>query len=663
MSRIRQLDPTVINKIAAGEVIERPASVVKELLENSIDALATRIEVDIEEGGSELIRVADNGCGIHPDDLLLSVTSHATSKIADDADLFRVHTMGFRGEALASISSVSRFTVKSRQEDAPAGVELTVTGGQPGTAKECGCPIGTIIEARQLFFNTPVRRKFLKRTATEFGHISEQFVRIAIANPRLHMVLRHNGKLVYEQPASAGLAERLRLFYGDELADKLIEVESETGEGENLVRLWGFVAHPSYNKSTRKSQYLFLNGRWIQDKSLQHALREGYRGLLMVGRFPVCFLFLEMAPDQVDVNVHPTKMEVRFRDSSQLYRQMLNTLRQKFLTMEFDSELQVSGGSRLVPSNPGTELRLDNGNIGPSYRQPSLPEPTPTRPAQSATAVRREMEWWADKTIGGSEPGTQSTGQTTLVQPAAETQTESVPLADNTAPQPLDGEATGVVPHETTTESPEAQTAPQTAIPSELRNEADANRAFQLYDCYLVVATDNGLTVIDQHALHERILYEQFREKVLSKSVEKQKLLMPEAVELSPKEAGMVLAQTDVLEELGFEIGEFGGSTVLISAYPAMLKTKKVSRIIRDLAEHLDRQDGKPTRRDLLDSMLHMMACKAAIKAGYRLSPEEIDALLEQRHLCDDAHHCPHGRPTWLTLSRGTLDKQFGRLG
>ena len=652
MSRIRQLDPTVINKIAAGEVIERPASVVKELLENSIDALATRIEVDIEEGGGELIRVTDNGCGIHPDDLLLAVTSHATSKIADDADLFRVHTMGFRGEALASISSVSRFTVKSRQEDSPAGIELTVDGGLPGNATECGCPIGTIIEARQLFYNTPVRRKFLKRTATEFGHISEQFVRIALANPRLHMVLRHNGKLVYEQPASAGLAERLRLFYGDELADKLIEVESETGEGENLVRLWGFVAHPSYSKSTRKSQYLFLNGRWIQDKSLQHALREGYRGLLMVGRFPVCFLFLEMAPDQVDVNVHPTKMEVRFRDSSQLYRQMLNTLRQKFLTMEFDTELEMGGGSRLVPSNPGSELRLDGG--GTTFRQPTLPEPEPTRPSQPASAVRREMEWWADKTLGPPDSTSPDTGQTTLVQPAAHPHAESGSQVEADAAKP------DATPVGDTTGTEPGDVAAVSTVP---RNEADAGRAFQLHDCYIVVATDSGLTVIDQHALHERILYEQFREKVLSKSVEKQKLLMPEAVELSPKEAALVIAQAEVLQELGFEIGEFGGSTVLISAYPAMLKTRKVARIVRDLAEHLDRQEAQPTRRDLLDSMLHMMACKAAIKAGHRLSREEIDALLEERHLCDDAHHCPHGRPTWLTLSRGTLDKQFGRLG
>ena len=653
MSRIRQLDPTVVNKIAAGEVIERPASVVKELLENSVDALATRIEVDIEEGGSELIRVADNGIGIHPDDLLLSVTSHATSKIADDADLFRVHTMGFRGEALASISSVSRFTVRSRQEDAPAGVELTVVGGQPAAPKECGCPVGTIIEARQLFFNTPVRRKFLKRTATEFGHISEQFVRIAIANPRLHMVLRHNGKLVYEQPASAGLAERLRLFYGDELADKLIEVESETGEGENLVRLWGFVAHPSYSKSTRKSQYLFLNGRWIQDKSLQHALGEAYRGLLMVGRFPVCFLFLEMAPDQVDVNVHPTKMEVRFRDSQQLYRQMLNTLRKQFLSMELESELELS---RVVPSNPSSELRLDGGG-GSTFRQPTLPEPGPMRTTPAVSPVLAQP---AGTTVPGSPPVSgSSTGAMLAPASAQEVRSEMDQWASTATGST---EATPVAESASVTEAhagSEQTTAPQQAP----ANEADANRAFQLHDCYIVVATDTGLTVIDQHALHERILYEQFREKTLAGSVEKQKLLMPEAIELSPKEAALVLEQKNLLYELGFEVGEFGGSTVLISAYPAMLKNRKVARIVRDLAEHLDRQDGKPTRRDLLDSLLHMMACKAAIKSGYRLSREEISALLEQRHLCDDAHHCPHGRPTWLTLSRGTLDKQFGRLG
>ncbi len=636
MSRIHQLDPTVVNKIAAGEVIERPASVVKELLENSVDALATRIEVDIEEGGSELIRVTDNGCGIHPDDLLLSVTSHATSKIASDADLFKVHTMGFRGEALASISSVSRFTVRSRQEAADAGVELTVNGGVPGVPQACGCPTGTSIEARQLFCNTPVRRKFLKRTSTEFGHISEQFVRIAIANPRLHMVLRHNGKLVYEQPASAGLAERLRLFYGDELAEKLIEVESETGTGETLVRLWGFVAHPSYSKSTRKSQYLFLNGRWIQDKSLQHALGEAYRGLLMVGRFPVCFLFLEMAPDQVDVNVHPTKMEVRFRDSQQLYRQMLNTLRKQFLSMDLESELQIG---RKVPTNPDGELRLEANR--PLF-QPSLPEHRPVGPRTALPVVG----------LNPARPAAPAAGASPGISVSA--------LRDAIAQTDADTAGTHAAQ---TPASPPAPVEAVEPVPAAPADEADAERAFQLHDCYIVVATDSGLTVIDQHALHERILYEQFRERTLAGGVEKQKLLMPEAVELSPSETALVVEHRELLAELGFDVGEFGRNTVLVSAYPAILKHRSVAKIVRDLAEHLDRQDGQPTRRDLLDSLLHMMACKAAIKSGDRLSREEVAALLEQRHLCDDAHHCPHGRPTWLTLSRGTLDKQFGRLG
>lgn len=642
MSRIQQLDPTVINKIAAGEVIERPASVVKELLENSVDALATRVEVDIVDGGTELIRVTDNGCGIHAEDLLLSVTSHATSKISDDSDLFRVHTMGFRGEALASIASVSRFTVRSRCEGADVGVELTVDGGQSGTPRECGCPVGTTIEARQLFFNTPVRRKFLKRTATEFGHVSEQFVRVALANPRLHMALRHNEKTVYEQPASGSLFERLRLFYGDELADKLIEVESEVGDGpDDRVRLWGFVAHPGYSKSTRKSQYLFLNGRWIQDRSLQHALRESYRGLLMTGRFPVCFLFLEMSPELVDVNVHPTKMEVRFRDAQQLYRQLLNTLRQKFLSMNLESELTID-------RNP-TELTPDSR---PQLRQPLLPEPTPATPA---TPTDGSLVGVAGATL----PAPATTPACVDGDLRDSTPGVSAPVASPLSDfqhQSVDGPASPagfVEPHRSVDES----------AATDSQDRSDSNRAFQIHDCYIVVATDSGITVIDQHALHERILYEQFRERTLTGGAERQSLLVPEAIELSPREAAQLIEHRDLLLELGFEIDEFGGNTILISGYPAMLRHRRLGRIVRDLAEHLDRQVGQPTRRDLLDSLLHMMACKAAIKSGDRLSREEIEVLLEQRHLVDDAHHCPHGRPTWLTLSRDTLDKQFGRLG
>ncbi|MCA9060653.1 MAG: DNA mismatch repair endonuclease MutL, partial [Planctomycetaceae bacterium] len=307
-SRIQQLDPQVVNRIAAGEVIERPASVVKELLENSIDALSTRVEVDIAGGGLEMIRISDNGEGIHPEDMLLAVTSHATSKIRSDADLDHISTMGFRGEALASIASVSRFRIRTRTRDSQSGSELECHGGSIQFNRECGCPVGTVIAVHNLFFNTPARRKFMKKASTEFGHVSEQFSRIALANPHLHLVLRHNERMVYELPASTSPLDRIRRFFGSETADKLIAVESSTTtESGETIRVWGFVGDPSLSKATRKNQYLFLNGRCIQDRSLQHALNEAYRGLLMVGRHPVSFLFLELPPHLVDVNVHPTK--------------------------------------------------------------------------------------------------------------------------------------------------------------------------------------------------------------------------------------------------------------------------------------------------------------------------------------------------------------------
>ena len=352
ISRIHQLDTSVINKIAAGEVIERPASAVKELLDNSIDALATRIEVDIMNGGADLIRVVDNGEGIHPDDLLLAVASNATSKITTADDLFSVQTMGFRGEALASISEVSHFRIRTRTADQTQGLEFEVKTGIPGKPQPCGCPLGTSIEVRQLFANTPVRRKFLKTTKTEFGHISEQFTRAALAHPRLYMVLRHNNKVIFDLPPSDNLLDRLRLFYGSKLAEQLIWVDSEVDD----IRIWGYVSHPSENKSTRKGQYLFLNGRWIQDRTLQHALTEAYRGLLMVGRQPISFLYLDMPASQVDVNVHPTKSEVRFRDGQHLYRQLLSTLRSQFLSMDLQSQMSLGKKADFDVSAPPPPL-------------------------------------------------------------------------------------------------------------------------------------------------------------------------------------------------------------------------------------------------------------------------------------------------------------------
>ena len=395
-----KLETLVVNKIAAGEVVERPGSVVKELLENSLDALATRIDVEIVDGGTELIRIADDGQGIHPDDLTLAVTSHATSKIRGADDLFRVRTMGFRGEALASIASISRLKIKSRQADREHGTEIAVDGGTMAPVQPCGMPCGTVIEVRNLFFNTPVRRKFLRSVPTEFGHISEQFTRVALACPRLAAVLRHNERMVYELPPTDQVLERLKLFFGSDLADRLIWVESQTDSS----RLWGYVAHPGESRSTRKGQYLFLNGRFIQDRSLQHALGEAYRGLLMTGRYPVAFLFLELAPELVDVNIHPTKAEVRFRDSQSLYRQLLSTLRTRFLTADLESTVSVPGRLQLAANRPAVDpkqqldLQLDLAawakdslaNWTPSA-EPFL-QPVDNQPPVSFPALREPVD-------------------------------------------------------------------------------------------------------------------------------------------------------------------------------------------------------------------------------------------------------------------------------
>ena len=699
--RIQQLSDSVINKIAAGEVIERPASVIKELLENSIDALATHIEIEIQRGGADLIRIVDDGEGIHPDDLPLAVAPHATSKLRSADDLFHVRSMGFRGEALASIAEISKLRIRSRQPDTDLGSELVVDGGEVQPIVPCGCPVGTSIEVRELFYTTPVRRKFLKNPSTEFGHISEQFTRIALANPNLHLVLKHNDRTVYELPATQRLLERLELFYGGELAKDLIPIEMHR-DGN---RVWGFVGHPKQSRTTRKHQYLFLNGRWIQDRSLQHAVNEAYRGLLMVGRQPVAFLFLEASPESFDVNVHPTKSEVRFLDSSALFRLILSAIRSKFLGMDLGGVLNTD---RLVPSGsnesgtlgstleqaPVHDLHFDEHEstsaVAPppqlvieeelsNWAQSQLADwrPTEGRPAprEEHFALRAESNSPFPEDSGEPEPEFPSIDVSRDVNhvldrpstpPASPRSTRPrdpiLPGVESTfrpfpgGPEPIASQVLSSLSAPTLTATAKASELPSTSAAADVR-------AMQVHDCYLVVETPDGVHIIDQHALHERIMYEQLRERILNKTAEVQRLLVPIPVELTPREVAIALDNTELLAELGLLVQEFGGNTVALSGIPTLIRRADPADLLKSVIDKIDSQDEKITRRDLLDSLLHMMSCKAAIKAGQRLSPEEITSLLEQRHLCDDHHHCPHGRPTSLKLSKNELDRQFGRLG
>ena len=639
---IRQLPPNLINQIAAGEVIERPASVVKELVENSIDAGSTRIEVTISGGGSELIRISDNGCGMTAEQLPLAVASHATSKLPDDDSLFHVGTLGFRGEALASIGSVSHLTIRTRTEADDAGSELNVRGGVLESPAPCGCPTGTVIEVRNLFFNTPVRHRFLKTAQTERGHIVEAFTRLALANPQIHFVLTNNDRQVHDLPPTERWSDRIAAFFGGEIAEGLIPIQSD----DSQIKITGYVCDPSVSRGNTRMQYLFLNGRHIRDSSLQHALGEAYRGLLMVGRHSVCFLRLDMPPEMIDVNVHPTKLEVRFTDGGRVYSRLLQSLRHQFLSTDMTQRV-----------GPPAPLGENESIAGPVQSEVGMPVRVEQEHRQSV------IEW---ARTGHANPAASA------VNPVASS-TQAMSLSTTPEFKPFPGGQSAGTPSGLTNSSADGSTAspgaePENVAPWDLEPQETPSvcyLGFQVHNRYLVTQDDSGMVIIDQHALHERVLYERIKARVLGEesSLESQRLLVPEPVSLTPAERTAAMDAKETLARIGLEIDDFGGETIVIQSYPAILKNASPAEILRTLLESLLGAGKDPEPLEILNHLLSTIACKAAVKAGDRLGAEEITSLLEQRDLYNDTHHCPHGRPTALFFSRDELDRMFGRLG
>ena len=639
MPIIRQLPVSLVNKIAAGEVIERPASVVKEMLENSVDAGATLIEVLVEGGGTDLIRISDNGCGIEPEQLELALAPHATSKLKDSEDLFDVRTLGFRGEALASIAEISHMTLRSRVASSDSGYELRAQGSEREPIKPCAMDIGTTIEVRHLFFNTPVRRKFMKTPSTEMGHVVEAFTRVALAFPHVHMILCSNDRVQYDLPQTSRWADRIRAFFGDEVADSLISVEHQ----DEKVKVRGYVADPSLSRSNNRMQYLFLNGRYIRDRALQHALSEAYRGLLMVGRMPVCFLQMDIDPKTVDVNVHPTKVEVRFEDSGAIYSRLLHTIRHRFLTSNLVAKARDVGIDPQAAQLPAPTIGPANSpSIAAAGSNTALMDWA--RSQQSVPDFRPFPSSGFSNDPFRSEPiiaSPASMAPTAWTNPASPTQDPATPNAD-----PL-------------LEAIDFST--QRSSDQDLMGSSRAV-GFQIHNRYLITQDEAGMVIIDQHALHERILFEQIKTKVLSKSLDRQRMLVPATVQLTSAEAAMAIDSKEMLAEIGFEVESFGGDTIVLNAYPSILSMRSPEEMLKQVLEALMSGGKKVNAQDVLDELMNMMACKAAIKAGDRLSDPEITALLEQRHLYHDTHHCPHGRPTALFFSREQLDKMFKRI-
>lgn len=626
---IRQLPPLLVNQIAAGEVIERPASVAKELIENSLDAGATRIEIQIEDGGHRLIRVSDNGSGIEGCELALAVSPHATSKLTDAEQIVSIRTLGFRGEALASMASVSRMRVTSRRTaeglTAEEGWTIEASGVEVGHPTPTAGAPGTIVEVRDLFFNTPARRKFLRNASTEIGHISDAVSRMAMVWPNVAFTLSHNGRKAIEVPANQTPRRRVLDLMGAELDEALLEFEHREGE----ICLWGLAGLPAVARATSKFQYFSVNHRPVRDRNLIHAVREAYRGLMPPARQPVCVLMLETGDEQVDVNVHPTKAEVRFGHPSRMHGIVLTAVRQRLLSSDLTPTVAVSS-----PDHQG-ELRADASDAASTGRSSS------DRSTSASAGVANQGTFVESfQRMGPIQKGFD------FDEVRRDLARDEIGLGGN----PLEIEPRG--------ESAEAM-PPSTTPPT--------RDVLQVHKSYLVTQDEQGLLIVDQHALHERVMFEQLRHRITKHDLESQRLLMPAVIETDAKRMAILESLQPLCKKIGIEVEPMGPTTMAIQGFASFLFERRVEPL-EFLEELLDRAeegqietDGPHVEEATLHKVLDMMACKAAVKAGDAMTPQELDALLDKRDQIERSSACPHGRPTSIRLTLRDLEKHFKR--
>ena len=672
MNRIRLLSEQVANQIAAGEVVERPASVVKELVENALDARAERVTVEIQAGGRSLVRVTDDGLGMSRDDALLCLERHATSKIKLAEDLSAIATMGFRGEALPSIASVSRFslTTRERESDSPEGTQVLVNGGRIVEVKAAGSATGTSVEVRQLFFNLPARRKFLRTEETEGSHIQHYLTLAALAYPEVAFTFQKDGRVVWQlaaQKSSSAIAsrlealrERLRALLGEEkllTVNFLAPLESspnvpetdvfetaqpvegtpallaEPGAAPATLRVWGLIGSPGVSRGTRESQHLFVNRRPVENRGLNYALLEGYHNSLMKGRYPVCCLFLEIDPAAVDVNIHPAKREVKFHREFEIRRLVQQAIRETLLAFHRETERPVGNPSLPITAGPATV---------PTEQQSALPHfPEKMRPMPATETVRPAQQpalrmGFAPVTavVPGSPPKPEQPG---------------VPMVSATPNDP-------VLATSLPTLRPEATPASVPLLNVPLRLVGVVGRL------YVVLESDRGLVLLDQHAAHERILFEQMMNRMETNvAAPSQKLLLPETIELPPRDAQFLREQLGALTRLGVGLSEFGERTFLLDALPPFVKVPDARRFVFDLVDELRSAGREVNLARLGEHTVAKTVCRHAVKANDPLGGPELENLVADLRRCAMPYTCPHGRPTLIEMNYRELEKKFGR--
>lgn len=619
--RIQLLSPRLANQIAAGEVVERPASVVKELLENCLDAGARRIDVDVEQGGIKLLRVRDDGGGIPADDLPLALARHATSKIRELDDLEAVVSLGFRGEALASISSVSRLTLTSRTADASEAWQVETEGrDMEARVQPAAHPVGTTVEVRDLFFNTPARRKFLRTEKTEFEHLQEVIKRLALARFDVAFHLRHNGKSVlalHEAPDAQTRARRVAAVCGPAFLEQALPVEIE----RNGVRLWGWVGLPTFSRSQADLQYFYVNGRMVRDKLVAHAVRQAYRDVLFNGRHPTFVLFLEIDPATVDVNVHPTKHEVRFRDSRMIHDFLYGTLHRAL--GEVRPEDQLAAPAVIAPTVRPSGVQV--GEFGPQAEM-SLSATLLERPAETPS--------WRPPSSGGSYTATRPAQPVLGAELQGAYREYFVPLTNAGAAELP--ESSGDIP-------------------------PLGYALAQLKGIYILSENVLGLVLVDMHAAHERIMYERLKTAMASEGLRGQPLLVPESLAVSQREADCAEEHCAWFQRLGFELQRLGPETLAIRQIPVLLKQAQAGQLVYDVLADLLEYGSSDRIQAHLNELLATMACHGAVRANRRLTLPEMNALLRDMEHTERSGQCNHGRPTWTQLGMEDLDKLFLR--
>ena len=640
MNRIAALPDHLVNQIAAGEVVERPANALKEIVENSIDAGADQIDVELAGGGIKLIRVTDNGAGIHPDDIALALSRHATSKIANLTDLERVASMGFRGEGLASIASVSRLTLTSRREEHSHGQRISAVDGKLNPGGAAAHPVGTTVEVGELFFNTPARRKFLKSESTEYAHCATMLERLALANPHIAFSLKRDGKAVFAYPAQS-LHERIAAIVGDDFQAASLNIDS----GEGIMRLHGVIAKPTFSKGKSSQQYCFVNRRFVRDKVMLHAVKQAYRDVLHNAITPAFVLFLELPPENVDANVHPTKTEIRFRDSQAVHQLVFHTLNKALADTRADQTEIVNNAGQVLHDMMGIQMpseRFSDGPAAPLGQSSGFDQSGKSAPA-AYTAARAPQQ--RSLSLRESQAALNTYAELYRQNSAA----EDIELSQ------FEQARFGNMPSEN----------PAAPLSDGLHHSDAPPLGFaiaQLLGIYILAQAEDSLLLIDMHAAAERVNYEKMKnQRAQNGKLASQQLLIPVTFSASHEETAALADHGEALAEFGLELSDMGGNTLAVRAVPQMLGKSDVAALARDMLHEIAAHGSAQALTERENALLSTMACHGSVRAGRQLTLPEMNALLRDMEHTPRSNQCNHGRPTWVKLTLKELDALFLR--